>query len=192
VQSKAELRRDLRRARREHVSALPPAVSRLVFNRPPAVIGDLLKPYPVVGLYHAAGSEAPTLGWIRWLHENGWRIALPWFAGRDAPMAFRGWTDPWNEDLLEPAPWGGLQPSAPAAPLLQPEALVVPLVGFTADGHRLGQGGGHYDRWLAAHPQTPAIGLAWDVQRVENLPLEPHDHPLVAVVTPTQIFRSAE
>jgi 5-formyltetrahydrofolate cyclo-ligase len=186
VNSKADLRKALRKARSEHVAALPVAVSRLVFNRPPVPVVEMLEPYPVVGVYLAVGNEAPTLGWIRFLHENGWRVVLPWFAGRDAPMAFREWTNPWNEDLLEPAPWGGLQPRSHADEL-EPQALVVPLVGFTDRLERLGQGGGHYDRWLAAHPGTPTIGLAWDVQQVDSLPCEDHDHPLTAVVTPTRI-----
>jgi 5-formyltetrahydrofolate cyclo-ligase len=66
--------------------------------------------------------------------------------------------------------------------------LFVPVVGFTEDGARLGQGGGHYDRWLAAHPGAVAIGLAWDCQRVDALPVEPHDAPLAAVVTPTRLY----
>ena len=191
VKDKAELRKALRRARSEHVAALPASVSRLVFSRPPVPVVEMLEPFPQLGVYLAVGSEAPTLGWIRWLHENGWRIALPWFAGRGAPMQFREWGDPFNDDLLVPAPYGGLQPRPDAAEL-EPEALVVPLLGFTADGHRLGQGGGHYDRWLTDHPGTPTVGLGWDVQLVESLPLEPHDHALDAVVTPTQIYRSTQ
>lgn len=66
--------------------------------------------------------------------------------------------------------------------------MFVPCVGFTADGGRLGQGAGHYDRWLAAHPSAVAIGLAWDCQLVDELPTEPHDHPLDAVVTPTRLY----
>jgi 5-formyltetrahydrofolate cyclo-ligase len=69
-----------------------------------------------------------------------------------------------------------------------PDVLFVPLVGFTARGDRLGQGGGHYDRWLAANPHVPAIGLGWDCQLVEDLPREDHDRPLSAVVTPTRLF----
>jgi 5-formyltetrahydrofolate cyclo-ligase len=61
-------------------------------------------------------------------------------------------------------------------------------VGFTASGARLGQGGGHYDRWLAEHPGTLAVGLAWDAQLCDTLPTEPHDAPLAAVVTPTRIY----
>lgn len=187
--SKAELRRDLRQRRREHVEALPAAVSRLIFNRPPTPIVELLEPHPVIGVYLSVGNEAPSLGWIRWLHESGWRVALPWFADRAAPMAFREWTDPLNDDLLEAAPFGGLQPR-PGAAELEPSALVVPLLAFTATGDRLGQGGGHYDRWMADHADALTIGLAWDMQLVDELPVEAHDHRLAAIVTPTQIYRS--
>src|SRR3546814_6880034 len=56
------------------------------------------------------------------------------------------------------------------------------------DGRRLGQGGGHYDRWLAAHPGARAIGLAWDEQLCEDLPHETHDIRLDAIVTPTRLY----
>ena len=64
-------------------------------------------------------------------------------------------------------------------------------MGFTPSGKRLGQGGGHYDRWLAEHPAVLKIGLAWDIQCVEPedaLPTEPHDIALDAVVTPTRMY----
>jgi 5-formyltetrahydrofolate cyclo-ligase len=51
--------------------------------------------------------------------------------------------------------------------------LFVPLIGFTAALDRLGQGGGHYDRWLAEHPGAQAIGLAWDAQACDTLPNGP-------------------
>ena len=89
------------------------------------------------------------------------------------------------------APFAGVlglrQPSGDL-PELVPDVLFMPLVGFTARGERLGQGGGFYDRWLAAHPATIAIGMAWDVQEVPELPLEPHDMPLAAIITPTRIL----
>ena len=68
------------------------------------------------------------------------------------------------------------------------QVLLVPLVGFTAKGDRLGQGGGHYDRWLEDREEVTAIGLAWDCQLTENLPVEPHDRRLDAVVTPTRFY----
>ena len=102
-------------------------------------------------------------------------------------MRFRRWDNPFNDDALVPDPYGRAQPPAEAEEI-EPEVVFVPLLAFTADGHRLGQGGGHYDRWLAAHPGALAIVLAWDCQLLENLPTEPHDRPLAAVVTPTRLY----
>jgi 5-formyltetrahydrofolate cyclo-ligase len=184
---KQTLRARLRAERRQHVEALSPSIRALILLRPPAPVAAQVPDGCVVGLYPATAFEAPTGGYARWFIENGRRIALPWFADRDAPMLFREWTDPFDLSDLEPGPWGALQPTVNAAEVT-PDVAFVPLVGFTADGQRLGQGGGHYDRWLAAHPDTVAIGLAWDMQLADELPTEPHDRPLAAVVTPTRIY----
>jgi 5-formyltetrahydrofolate cyclo-ligase len=80
-----------------------------------------------------------------------------------------------------------LQPAAEAEPVI-PDVLFVPLVGFTDRCERLGQGGGHYDRWLAEHTPLLAIGMAWDVQLCAALPAETHDAALDAVITPTRIY----
>lgn len=186
LNAKKRLRDDLRARRRDHVATLPQGLRALILNRPPAALAEMLQGARTLGLYMAHGTEAPTLGWIRWFHENGWAIALPRFAGKDAPMEFRLWENPWDEAGLETGLMGIPQPRGDAPPA-DPDALIVPLVGFTPACERLGQGGGHYDRWLAAHPGTAAIGLAWDCQMVDSLPTEPHDVPLRAVVTPTRI-----
>lgn len=186
MEDKHTLRARLRAERRAYVAALPSATRALILSRPPAPLLTRIPEGSVVGLYHATPVEAPTAGYARWFHENGRRLALPWFAGRDAPMEFRAWTDPFELSDLEPGPWGALQPLA-AAEKTVPDVAFLPLLGFTPNGHRLGQGGGHYDRWLARHPETVPIGLAWDIQQLDSLPLEHHDRRLAAVVTPTRI-----
>jgi len=185
--TKAELRKELRARRRAHVASLPENMRGLVFRRPPRAIIEQIPAGATVGVYAEAPGEAPAGAYARHLYEAGHQIALPWFAGRDAPMAFRLWSNPFDEDALQPGPWSMRQPAADAEPA-QPDVVFVPLVGFTAIGARLGMGAGHYDRWLAAHPETTAIGLAWDCQEVVALPLEPHDHPLDAIVTPTRLL----
>ncbi|MCT2401032.1 5-formyltetrahydrofolate cyclo-ligase [Novosphingobium mangrovi (ex Huang et al. 2023)] len=187
AEEKTALRKAYRKARADHVSGLPEGLRALVLNRPPAPVVAKIPEGATVGLYHPAGTEAPATGWARWFSENGRRIALPWFSARDAAMEFRAWANPWDETGLEPGPWRALQPLGDDGPVI-PDVVVVPLLAFTAAGHRLGQGGGHYDRWLDAHPQVPAIGLAWDCQIAEELPHEAHDRPLAAVVTPTRIY----
>ena len=188
---KPAIRTRLRAERRAHVAGLPASTRALILSRPPAPVAARVPEGSVVGLYHPTADEAPTGGYARWFQENGRRLALPWFAGREAPMQFREWTDPFDLSDLEPGPWGALQPEVGAAEL-EPEVVFVPLLGFTADGHRLGQGGGHYDRWLADHPSVLPIGLAWDMQRLDSLPWEPHDRRLAAVVTPTRIYEEQD
>lgn len=185
--AKAALRSALRAARREHVAALDPRIKALLFMRPPAALGALIPAGATIGLYAAIGDEAPTGAYARHFHEAGHKVAMPWFAARGEPMEFRHWASPHHDDLMEPGPYRAPQPLADADGL-QPDVLFVPLVGFTARGMRLGQGGGHYDRWLEKHPQVPAIGMAWDSQFAEDLPTEAHDRPLAAVVTPTRLY----
>lgn len=186
-ESKAALRKTLRAARRDHVAALDPRVRALLFMRPPAPLLNIVPDGATIGLYAATADEAPAFSYARFFHEAGHRIALPWFASREAAMTFRTWASPHVDELLVPGPYGMAQPVEDADEVV-PDLLFVPLVGFTANGQRLGQGGGHYDRWLAAHPEVPAIGLAWDAQLVDSLPEEPHDRPLRAVVTPTRLY----
>lgn len=188
--TKQKLRQQLRAARRAYVSALPDVTRALLFRRPPAPILELVPEGATIGLYRADAYEAPASGYAKFFSEQGHQVALPWFADRAAPMQFRAHTDPFGESDLETGAFDLLQPNADAEQLV-PDVLFMPLVGFTAAGDRLGQGGGHYDRWLEAHPGTVRIGLAWDCQLVESLPVEPHDVPLHAVVTPTRFYGAA-
>lgn len=185
--TKSDLRKGLRKARRQHVAEQPESIKALLFNQPPRPLLAKIAGDATIGLYHATPNEAPTAGYTRFFHEAGHRVALPHFADENAPMEFREHTDPFGESDLAPGPFGLLQPQNDARSIL-PDLVFVPVIGFTTQLDRLGQGGGHYDRWLAAHPGRIAIGLAWDVQCAETLPTEPHDVMLDAVVTPTRMY----
>jgi 5-formyltetrahydrofolate cyclo-ligase len=187
VNEKQKLRARMREARRAHVKALPPATRALLFLRPPRPLADLVPEGSTVGLYHANPNEAPTRGYAKWFFENGRHIALPRFDSRGAPMRFHAWRDPYEDGDLEQGPYGHLQPAAEASEA-SPALVIVPLLAFTAAGGRLGQGGGHYDRWLADNPWVTPVGMGWDAQMVDSLPLEDHDRLLRAVVTPTRFY----
>lgn len=187
---KQVLRTELKQRRREHVAAIPAMQRGLLFRRPPEAVARMIPAGAVIGVYHAMADEAPAGHYARWFFERGHRVALPWFANRQAPMVFKEWTNPFVEDLLEADPFRSRQPAAECA-LVTPDILFCPLVGFTAEGDRLGLGAGHYDRWLAEQPPQLAIGLAWDCQLTVQLPTEPHDRPLNAVITPTRLYGSS-
>jgi 5,10-methenyltetrahydrofolate synthetase len=66
-----------------------------------------------------------------------------------------------------------------------PDVVLVPCLGYTAQGFRLGYGAGFFDRWLAAHPGVTSVGVAWSCGRLEEgaFAPRPHDQPLTLVVT---------
>ena len=185
--AKAKLRKQLRAARREHVAAQPDAIRGLLFKQPPRPLLDLIPDGAVIGLYHAAADEAPAGAYARAFSEAGHTIALPRFADEQSPMEFALHTDPFGESHLTAGAFGIMEPPTDAESAI-PQVLFIPLLGFTDRGERLGQGGGHYDRWLTGHPDTLAIGMAWDCQLAKTLPTQPHDQRLSAIVTPTRLY----
>jgi len=187
MQSKTKLRKTLRKARQEHVLAQPDNIRALLFHRPPAPLLKTIASDAVIGLYHSTSDEAPASGYAKFFQESGHTIALPSFTSEAADMQFRHHSDPYEHSDLARGPFAIMQP-VDDVDVIVPDLVFVPLIGFTAEGARLGQGGGHYDRWLAAHPGRIAIGLGWDVQLCEDLPIEPHDIALDAIVTPTRIY----
>lgn len=94
-------------------------------------------------------------------------------------MRYRAW-DGRAPTLLDEA---GIA-SVSAADVL-PDVVLVPCLGFTDEGHRLGYGGGYFDRWLAANPQVLAVGVAWEIGRIERSVFQPqpHDVTLTLIVT---------
>lgn len=97
--------------------------------------------------------------------------------------------------------YGIREPRVPARELVRAQGIdliLMPLVGFDEQGHRLGMGGGYYDRSLAflvqrQHWRKPhLIGLAYDFQKLPTLPHDPWDIPLDAVVTDQCIYNSSD
>lgn len=82
------------------------------------------------------------------------------------------------------------------APAWSLDAIFMPLVGFDRQGHRLGMGGGFYDRTLAFTRHWPRavprlVGLAHHIQEVASLPAQPWDIPLHAIVTDRGVISCA-
>ncbi|MGB7372780.1 5-formyltetrahydrofolate cyclo-ligase [Pontixanthobacter sp.] len=187
MDNKAALRQELRARRRDHALAVPDQIRSLLFKSPPRPLLQCIPQRAIIGLYHAGAFEAPSSGYAKHFFEAGHTIALPVFANKNAAMGFAEHSDPFDEADLESGPFAIDQPII-QEPALVPDVVFVPLLGFTENGARLGQGGGHYDRWLAAHPGTIAIGMGWDCQLVSDLPVEAHDQPMTAIVTPTRLY----
>lgn len=176
---KTALRAKLRFRRDQYAAQLDDFVRAIAFRAPPAPLRQLLTRASCVGAYQATSSEAPTDGLLTLAVDAGVATALPHFGARDAAMTFALWRP---GDPVALGPWQVSQP-IDAGQRVVPDLLLCPLLGFDRSGGRIGQGGGHFDRHFAAHPAALRVGIAWSVQEVDTIPLEPHDLPLDAVLT---------
>src|SRR5205085_1415379 len=68
------------------------------------------------------------------------------------------------------------------------DAIIVPMLGFDKNLHRIGYGGGYYDKFLATQPQAQKIGVCFEVCRVKEIPIEEHDVKLDLIVTEGKIY----
>lgn len=145
--------------------------------------GDLgVAPGIVVSGFWPMRSEMDLRPLLFALRENGARLCLPAILDKET-IVFR--------ELLRGAPmidmgFGTLGPG-PEAEVLDPALMLVPLAAFDAAGNRIGYGGGYYDRAIArleAAGKSPRLfGVAFDCQRVDAVPVEPHDRRLHAILT---------
>jgi 5,10-methenyltetrahydrofolate synthetase len=69
--------------------------------------------------------------------------------------------------------------------------LLIPLVGYDAEGYRLGYGGGYYDRTLAAAPRTVCVGVGYAEAELATIYPQPHDVPMDLIVTERRVLRFA-
>ncbi len=112
-------------------------------------------------------------------------LALPRFnAAANAYEAVRV-LDPVRELVVGPFQVQEPVAACPVVGLNRLDLALVPGLGFDAGGHRLGRGKGHYDRLLAGFTGMK-IGVAFDFQIVDEVPCEPHDIALDAVVSPAR------
>jgi 5-formyltetrahydrofolate cyclo-ligase len=111
------------------------------------------------------------------LHGSGRTVLLPQTTPRGEILQFRRWHP---ECVMVRERFGT---ECPDGDLAIPEIIFVPLLAFDRRGHRLGYGGGYYDRTLAAYPDIPAIGFGYAAQEVEKIPCAEHDRQLQAVFT---------
>ncbi len=143
-----------------------------------------------IAVYLSAGSELDTAPLIAALHAAGLQVFVPLVLPRQTMsfVALRPGAAMRRSSL-------GIAEPVLRRPLVrrrQLDAVLMPLVGFDDQGFRLGAGGGYYDRWLA-RPRIGRkpllLGYAYACQRVEQLPRDPWDRRMDAVITEQGMLR---
>jgi 5-formyltetrahydrofolate cyclo-ligase len=139
---------------------------------------------PIVSGFAAIRDEIDPAPLMIWLQAEGFRLALPVMQGKGKPLLMRAWAP---GDAMNPAAWGIAEPLGDKA-AVEPDVVLVPLLAFDSRGYRLGYGGGFYDRTLQRLRKLKpvvAVGLAYDEQRVDAVPVESYDQRLDWVLTPS-------
>ena len=138
-----------------------------------------------VAAYAGTGGEPPTRALIDGLADAGVRVLLPIIDGDHLRWAtYQGWRS------LQPASFGIPQPSVDDdQQLAAADSVIAPALAVDRSGHRLGRGRGYYDRALREVDPAAVVAIVFDDEVVDAVPVDPHDRPVGAVLTPTDGLR---
>ena len=152
----------------------------------------LLLDLPEVGMagtiaaYLSVGTEPDTAGLVFALWKKGSYVLLPVLRD-DNDLDWASYEGP---ESLASGPHGLLQPTEPrrgVGAIASADFVIVPALAVGKDGHRLGRGGGCYDRALTrVGPAVPTVALLYDNELLDEVPAGPHDQPVRAVAQPAR------
>tara|TARA_B100000401_G_scaffold411988_1_gene331153 strand:+ start:1787 stop:2362 length:576 start_codon:yes stop_codon:yes gene_type:complete len=143
-----------------------------------------------IGSYFPFRNEISTKLIHELLFSLEFEISLPCVNDEDQNLIFRNWKT--NDDLVKNK-YSILQPKDDAIEDY-PVMIIVPLVGFSMSGYRLGYGGGYYDRFIDAKNKSGKIitvGFGYTFQEVNDLPIESHDQKLNWILTEKYLYKIA-
>jgi 5-formyltetrahydrofolate cyclo-ligase len=181
-QQKAELRARMLAARAGLSAEERTAAGRLIRD---AVLSlPEVQMAGTVAAYYSVGAEPDTRGLVYALWKRGTYVVLPLLR----PDGDLDWASYEGPDSLVPGPRGLREPAEPsrgADAVTRADVVLVPALAVDRAGHRLGRGGGSFDRALArVGPLIPVIALLYDDELITRVPAEPHDVPVRAAVRP--------
>ena len=134
-------------------------------------------------VYLSFNQEVRTEPIIRRAWAEGKRVAVPKVVGDE--MVFI-----WIDSFDNLAPQGAFHILEPIenGPVADDETalILMPGLAFDPQGHRVGYGGGYYDRYLAAQPNHPTLALCYDFQMYDHLDVDDYDVPVDIIITDTQ------
>jgi 5-formyltetrahydrofolate cyclo-ligase len=179
--TKEALRAQVRAARRARGRTPADAAATTEHVMDIEVIRTACAEHAVVACYVSRPEEPDTTLLRQALHAAGARVVVPAVVGTDLAWCL---DDPMAEWTINE--FGIPEPESP--PLdVTPAVYVVPALAIDANGNRLGQGGGYYDRELAKVDGPLVIALVFEDEVVDALPVEAHDRPVDVAVTERRV-----
>jgi 5-formyltetrahydrofolate cyclo-ligase len=177
--AKAAIRREALALRNALPAEMRAHAAQMIAERP---FPRALPAGATVSGFMSLKSEINPIPLMRKLADAGARLALPVVCGRGKPLVMRAFA---FGDPLASGVWGIREPT-PDAPEVFPDILLVPLIAFDRSGHRIGYGAGYYDLTIAslrAQKSVLAVGIAFAVQEIAQVPTTPRDARLDLVLT---------
>ncbi len=172
-----EARASLPRAERQRRARA--LLERLAEALPPLASRTLAFYWPIKG-------EIDVVRFVRGALDTLAAAALPVIVERSAPLEFWQWTS--RTELSSRGLWN--IPTPVERLPVQPDIVLVPVLGFDEGCYRLGYGGGYYDRTLAVlEPRPLAVGIGFDDARLPTIEPQPHDVPMDLIVTESTTLR---
>jgi len=143
-------------------------------------------------IFYSMEEEVRTQGIITRAGNAGKKIAFPRMQGKDIVFHYVSKN---SEDSLKMHPYGVREPEATSPECIPSQKntalLITPGLGFTPKGLRLGRGKGFYDRYISQYRDfLDIVGIAFNCQIVNTIPVEPHDQPIPIILTPSKIYHS--
>lgn len=136
----------------------------------------------ILGIYSAVGSEPNIVAAAeKWAEECGGALALPFVLNtKERVMEYRLSYEAGRR--RHPVVKDAAAMKASVGPVASPDLILVPCLGFSATGRRLGYGGGFFDAYLSVR-SAAAVGIAYKALLVDDEIFEEHDRPLKEVIT---------
>lgn len=176
--------KQLRQHLRQQRQSLAPSQQHLHSVRIAIRIQPFIASHSTIASYSSIGSEVSTNYLHKLLLRRGIKVLLP-IVQAEHKLVFVSW----NKNNSFYNKYGIAEPRYSAArlvPLSAINTLVVPLLGFDQQCHRIGMGGGFYDRLLKKQHRARLLGIAYKQQQLRRITPQPWDQNLQAIITPRQ------
>ncbi len=180
-ESRVHALRSRRSFTREEIGALSGSVAERLLALPE------FREARIVATYVAKADEVQTSQIVAVSLAGGKKLIVPRADPASGALSFSAIG---SMAELSPGHFGVLEPKAGSeVPLDEADVVVVPVVAWDEQGHRLGYGRGFFDRALSTNPVPLRVGLALEAQKEPTLPQSPDDVPMDIVVTEARVLR---
>jgi 5-formyltetrahydrofolate cyclo-ligase len=142
----------------------------------------------VVSAYSPINGEVDVRDIMKRLAGMGYVCTLPYVTDNEQRLSFLKWTE---DTPLRNSIYGIPEPDPKTAQEFMPDFLIMPILAFDEQGHRLGYGSGNFDRTFAFLKKIKpfkTVAVAYEEQKYDSVPVDAHDYPMDMVVTEKRVY----